>query len=66
MDLKKKLNSYPQRTADEIIKKIQSYDVVSFDIFDTLLKRDVEFETDVFELVERKYNLEHTHEIKKF
>lgn len=66
MDLKKKLNSYPQRTADEIIKKIQSYDVVSFDIFDTLLKRDVEFETDVFELVERKYNLEHTHQIKKF
>ena len=32
------------------------YKVVSFDIFDTLLKRDVFFPTDVFVLVEREYS----------
>jgi len=32
------------------------YKIVSFDIFDTLLKRDVFFPTDVFVLVEREYN----------
>ena len=53
MDLKKILNGYPQRSADNIIKMIQPYDVVSFDVFDTLLKRDVESESDVFDLVER-------------
>lgn len=39
-----------------ILDQIKKYEVVSFDIFDTLLKRDVFFPTDVFVLVERVYN----------
>ena len=65
MDLKKILNGYPQKSADNIIKMIQPYDVVSFDVFDTLLKRDVESESDVFDLVERKYNSTHDKKIDK-
>lgn len=66
MDLKKILNGYPQRSADNIIKMIQPYDMVSFDVFDTLLKRDVESESDVFDLVERKYNSTHDKKIDGF
>ena len=39
-----------------ILNRIMKYKIVSFDIFDTLLKRDVFFPTDVFVLVEREYN----------
>lgn len=39
-----------------ILSRIMKYKVVSFDIFDTLLKRDVFFPTDVFVLVEREYS----------
>ncbi len=66
MDLKKILNGYPRRSADNIIKMIQPYDVVSFDVFDTLLKRDVDSESDVFDLVERKYNSTHDKKIDGF
>ena len=66
MNLKKILNGYPQRSADNIIKMIQPYDVVSFDVFDTLLKRNVESESDVFDLVERKYNSTHDKKIDGF
>ncbi len=38
---------------------LASYRYVSFDIFDTLLKRDVQFPTDVFDIVERDYNCLH-------
>ena len=36
-------------------RKIDSVDVVSFDIFDTLILRKVSEPSDVFDLVERKY-----------
>lgn len=38
-----------------LFNKCRKYNVVSFDIFDTLLKRDVFFPADVFKLVEKKY-----------
>ena len=37
-------------------KKIGKYEYVSFDIFDTLLKRNVESTYDIFEFVEYEYN----------
>lgn len=43
---------------EEIIKlknKIKEVDIVSFDIFDTLLLRNVVAPTDIFEVVEQKY-----------
>lgn len=35
---------------------IDSYDYVSFDIFDTLIKRNVKNPTDIFDIVEKEYN----------
>lgn len=40
----------------KLFKKIEQFDVVSFDIFDTLLKRDVKCPTDVFRIVELRYD----------
>lgn len=40
----------------DLYKKIQRYDYVSFDLFDTLIFRTVEDYTDIFSCVEVKYN----------
>lgn len=40
----------------KLFKNVSRYDVVSFDIFDTLLKRNVLKPEDVFDLVEERYN----------
>ena len=41
-------------------EKIENYDVITFDIFDTLIKRDCARPTDIFDIVsenyERQYN----------
>lgn len=39
---------------EELLKQIQQSEVISFDIFDTLVTRAVLYPTDVFELVERR------------
>lgn len=44
----------PGISRKELLEKIVCYDVISFDIFDTLLTRNVLYPTDVFELVEIK------------
>lgn len=41
----------------KIIKKIKNYKYISFDIFDTLIKRNVSSPSDVFEIIEKKYNI---------
>lgn len=38
----------------KIFRKLEKYEYVSFDIFDTLIKRDVSKPIDVFEVLERK------------
>lgn len=43
------------KSVENIIFKIQNYNYVSFDIFDTLLRRSVPVPTDVFEIVGRKH-----------
>lgn len=45
-----------EQNFSRIIKKLSMYDYVSFDIFDTLLKRDVPKPTDVFKLVGQRFN----------
>ena len=35
------INTYPKFNRQKIIKEITKADIVSFDIFDTLVKRDV-------------------------
>ena len=50
------------------IKKInfKKYEYVSFDIFDTLIKRNVDSPTDVFSIVEILFNKRHSKKIQDF
>ena len=52
--VKKKLNSGSRMDSDELYRRIKNYDYVSFDIFDTLVKRNVEEPTDIFSIMEKK------------
>lgn len=54
--IKSKLNYKGKYDIDYIISEIDKYDVISFDIFDTLLKRNVSKPTDVFKYMETKYS----------
>lgn len=45
---------------------IDNYKIISFDIFDTLLKRNTIKPVDIFELVEKKYNLKNKNKICEF
>lgn len=40
----------------KIISKLNKYEYVSFDVFDTLIKRNVNEEKDIFKIVEKKYD----------
>lgn len=50
--IKDKLNSGKELNIDSIIEDVARYSIVSFDVFDTLLKRNVERPTDVFAYME--------------
>ena len=39
---------------DYLYKLVDSYDYISFDIFDTLIKRNVNHPTDIFEIIGKK------------
>ena len=54
--ISQKLNTGKSINTEKIISQIEDYDVVSFDIFDTLLKRNVKRPTDVFYYIEKKWN----------
>ena len=56
MKIKETINGFPKLSTAKLIDIVKEYDIVSFDIFDTLIKRDVYKEYDVFDLVEKKYN----------
>ena len=49
-----------------ILKKIEKYDAVCFDIYDTLIKRNIKKPTDVFDLIEQEYNKNFEISIKNF
>lgn len=40
----------------KIVKIIDNYEYISFDIFDTLIKRKVNKPNDIFDIIEEKYN----------
>ena len=50
----------------KLLKRILKSDIVSFDIFDTLVKRNVKTPVDVFELIERQYNIDYHDKIANF
>ena len=51
---------------EKICLMFDEYRIVTFDIFDTLVKRNVYSPVDVFQLIEKQYNREHTIKIKGF
>ena len=51
---------------DKILKKISKYEYVSFDVFDTLIKRNIKRPHDIFRLVEQKYNSENKINIENY
>ncbi len=50
----------------KIKKKIDHCEYISFDIFDTLVKRNLEKPTDLFDFVEQKYNHKNHVQLKSF
>lgn len=44
-------------SVDDMVKKLKCYDVISFDVFDTLIFRAVEKPTDVFRILEAEWNI---------
>jgi len=55
MSITKSLKYYPKLNIEKIKKQIMNYDYVSFDLYDTLIKRDVDSPKDVFKLIAKKY-----------
>ena len=55
--IRKKINTGKKINIQKIENSIKEYKVISFDIFDTLLKRNVSTPEDVFAYVEKKYNI---------
>lgn len=51
-------NPYWQQTFEQLQEKVAQYEVVSFDIFDTLVMRKVFMPQDIFKLVERRIQLQ--------
>lgn len=51
--IKKQLNSGKRINSNFIYKSVQNYDYVSFDLFDTLVKRNVTDPTDIFSIMEK-------------
>lgn len=62
----KGLKEYSSRTKDSVINELLNFDIVSFDIFDTLVTRFVYSPDDVFTLVQEKINKENTTKIDNF
>ena len=56
--IKKILYKLFSKEYKDIYKEIENYKYISFDIFDTLIKRNVEKPTDIFELIPKRYNKE--------
>ena len=49
---------------NERIKKIiDKYEIISFDIFDTLIKRNVIDPVDIFKIVQERFNKKHINEM---
>lgn len=46
------LNQYPDK--QDIFSKVKNYDIISFDIFDTLIFRKVEKPIDIFRIIEEE------------
>ena len=50
------LEQYKRKSKEQLLDIASSYDVVSFDMFDTLVLREVVYPSDIFQIVEKKIN----------
>lgn len=50
------LNQYKRKNMEQLLDIASSYDVVSFDMFDTLVLREIVYPSDIFQIVEKKIN----------
>lgn len=57
--IKRKLNTGNPISTLQLKERVQAFDVVSFDLFDTLLKRKMTDPEDVFRYIESYYNIPH-------
>lgn len=53
--IKRIINTYPKLDIENIKKTLDKYEYISFDIFDTLIKRDVENPNEVFAIIGKIY-----------
>lgn len=51
-------NSYWEKTYQQLCKRIEDFEIISFDIFDTLIMRKVFMPQDIFKIVERRVDKE--------
>ncbi len=58
--LEKIIYTFYAKKYDNLCELVENYDYISFDIFDTLIKRNVKNSTDIFDVVEYEYNKLHT------
>ena len=63
--VKKMLEDFQSVPFDKLQEKVKGYSVVSFDIFDTLVKRDVKDPSDVFEYLGRIFNIQNFRQIRQ-
>ena len=59
--INKLLSVFIMDDTNKILKKIQKYEYISFDIFDTLIIRKCGNPTNIFDLVEEEYNKKNKH-----
>lgn len=55
--IKNHLDDYQNINYEKICKVLEKYEFVSFDVFDTLIKRDVSKPTELFEIIEKRENI---------
>jgi predicted HAD superfamily hydrolase len=53
--VKQVINTYPSINYQKLEDRLMKHDIVSFDVFDTLLKRNVSKVTDIFDVVENQW-----------
>ncbi len=52
------LDNYYRESVDELVSKLSKYDVISFDVFDTLIFRMLETPKDVFEILGLQHRIQ--------
>ena len=58
-------NTEQRENIDELVKKLEKYDIISFDIFDTLILRPFKDPQDLFRMLGIRHNILNFYEIRK-